>query len=610
MYAGLPRCHAEDFLIWNEKRKMVGGWLKKRAGGKHDKPFGSLFNKGTFQRRWFIIDTEITGQDNYELSYFYTPDDSKPRARYPLHHAKVLYSGGDAFQIQLADGQIVQLSTEREDVKNKWYETLVRVIKIASAREEAIEKRMEMEERGMETPEKVDEDMDDEEKDEYTGYDEDDGRAYSPERESSRVAAAGGGDSTKVGKAAKKGTSRALPSLRLDVDITTIPPSSTQRRQFEEMFVSDVANALELDNSQVEIHSVKPVVIMSWLVEVTFDIVLDSIPREDLDLDEDEDDDEIVVRAMQEERETRYDALMAKLHGLVTDITSPIYNGFQTCKLDPSYTNNMMGQKASEAEIFSSERRVLDVMHRYKDVHLPSHFEEDDPSHFQITLVFEGAEYPIDVPSPTYMRQRFCNLWPFEVKKVIGLTDTMQEQWVEPVALNPIDLPHASSTSVRFEPSCRMGGQVCLNTSRLQPGVSYEVEVDDLRSEVLMNLTDEEMYTINETFKTFDVNNDGTVQKEEIEQLVRDRTKERRAIIEDKFQTRVSEAGISEDEIAAAEEAKRQHLQACNEAQVKQLKMLVAADINSDGQLSLTEFMLAESWWLRCTLNPQKAHLF
>jgi Ca2+-binding EF-hand superfamily protein len=607
MYAGLPRCHAEDFLIWNEKRKMVGGWLKKRAGGKHDKPFGSLFNKGTFQRRWFIIDTEITGQDNYELSYFYTPDDSKPRARYPLHHAKVLYSGGDAFQIQLADGQLVHLSTEREDVKNKWYETLVRVIKIASAREEAIEKRLETNEKVAETPEKVTEEVDDHD-DEFTGFDEDDGRAFSPERDSSKTV--GAGREPRVGKAAKKGTSRAYPSLRLDVDIATIPPSSTQRRQFEEMFASDVANALELQANQVEIHSVKPVVIMSWLVEVTFDIVLDEVSREDLDIDEDEDDYDVMARAIQEEREARYDALMVKLHGLVTDITSPIYNGFQTCKLDPSYTSNMVRQKAGEVEIFSSERAVLDVMHRYKDVHLPSHYEEDDPSHFQIILLFEGAEYPIDLPNTAYMRQRHCNLWPFEVKQVIGLTDTMQEQWVEPVALNPVDVPRASSHSVRFEPSCRMGGQVCLNTSRLQAGVTYEVEVDDLRSEVLMNLTDEEMYTINETFKTFDVNNDGTVQREEIEQLVRERTKGRKDVIEEKFQARISEPGISQDEIEAAEEAKRQHLQACNEAQVKQLKMLTAADINSDGMLSLTEFMLAESWWLRCTLNPAKAHLF
>ena len=48
---------------------------------------------------------------------------------------------------------------------------------------------------------------------------------------------------------------------------------------------------------------------MSWLVEVTFDIILDEIAREDLELDEDEDDDEVVMRVMQEEREARYDAL-------------------------------------------------------------------------------------------------------------------------------------------------------------------------------------------------------------------------------------------------------------------------------------------------------------
>ena len=81
-------------------------------------------------------------------------------------------------------------------------------------------------------------------------------------------------------------------------------------------------------------------------------------------------------------------------------------------------------------------------------------------------------------------------------------------------------------------------------------------------------------------------------------------------IIEGKFNERITEPGLSEDEIAQAEEQKRQHLQACNEAQAKQLKMFAAADMNGDGSLSLTEFMLAESWWLRCTLNPEKAHLF
>lgn len=605
-FTGLPRCHHEDFLIWNEKRKMAGGFLKKKAGGKVDKAFSSFMNKGKWQRRWFIIDTEITGQENYELSYFYTPDDAQPRAKFPLANATVLYSGGDAFQIQLADGQIVHLSTEREDVKTRWFETLVRVIKIASAREDAIQRRLD--DQTEQERKELDDDLDDSgefDDNELTGYDDEDSR------DGGRVEQAKKDVPSPV--KAPKGTSRALPSVRLDVDISTIPPSSTQRRQFEEMFISDISKALDLETHMVEIHAIKPVIIMSWLVEVTFDIILHHVPVEDLDIDKDsdvsEDDGDMIVNAMNQEREERYDSLMARLHDLVTDTTSIIYNGFITCKLDPSYSNNLIGRKA-EVEIFSSDRKVLEIMHRYKDVQIPASFEQEDPSHFKITLIFDSSEFEVEVPNPTYMRQRHCFLWPFEVKKIIGLCDTMQEQWVEPVALHPVGLPRSSSHTVRFEPSVRMDGQVCLNTSRLQPGVTYEVEIDDLRSEVLMNLTDEQMYSINETFKKYDVNQDGTVSKTEIEKLVRGRTKERKDIIEEKFRHRVAEPGLSEDEIAQAEEQKRQHLQACNEAQAKQLKMFAAADMNGDGSLSLTEFMLAESWWLRCTLNPEKAHLF
>jgi hypothetical protein len=38
--------------------------------------------------------------------------------------------------------------------------------------------------------------------------------------------------------------------------------------------------------------------------------------------------------------------------------------------------------------------------------------------------------------------------------------------------------------------------------------------------------------------------------------------------------------------------------------------MFDAADTNGDGILSFTEFMLAEAWWLRSTLNPENAHMF
>jgi hypothetical protein len=40
------------------------------------------------------------------------------------------------------------------------------------------------------------------------------------------------------------------------------------------------------------------------------------------------------------------------------------------------------------------------------------------------------------------------------------------------------------------------------------------------------------------------------------------------------------------------------------------LKMFDAADTNGDGVISFTEFIMSEAWWLRCTINPDKQHLF
>ena len=59
----------------------------------------------------------------------------------------------------------------------------------------------------------------------------------------------------------------------------------------------------------------------------------------------------------------------------------------------------------------------------------------------------------------------------------------------------------------------------------------------------------------------YDTNGDGTVSRFEIEQLVRQRTKDRRDEIERKFQEHLNGEGITEQEIQQAEESKRQHLQ-------------------------------------------------
>ena len=234
---------------------------------------------------------------------------------------------------------------------------------------------------------------------------------------------------------------------------------------------------------------------------------------------------------------------------MVTDSTSPLYNGYITCKLDPCYSQNLVDSSDAD-EIFSSESRVLSVMNRYKDVHLSA--DHEDKSHFLITLAFENDEYPLMVPDITYMRQRHAFVWPFEIKQALGMTGTMQEHWIEPTALVPKNVARNLSHPVKFEPSVRVGGQVCINAARLIPGALYEVECDDLRTEVLMNLSDSEMLEIKRTFEQYDVNGDGNVAKAEIDKLVRKRTKDRRDIIEQKFKERIQEAGITDAEIKQA----------------------------------------------------------
>lgn len=593
----LPRCHHEDFKLWNEKRKLVGGWLKKKAGGRDDKTFASMFNKGSWQKRWFVIEDEITGQENYELSYYHTPDDRKPRQVYPLQNASIVFSGGEAFQITLDDGTTIHLACERDDIKEKWYETLVRVIEIASARDKAIKQRIHATERGVDPSEAHSRSIQVTESDDYVGLD-----VIHPNRRFNL-------DDDEAPASPKKSKQRASPSLRLDIDIQTIPPSSMQRRQFEEMFVSDVAQSLTITEELLEIYSVKPAANMPWLVVVEFDIYLPPTDISHAQVADDDDDFDIEDMNYQAELErmTKQQDLLRSLHEMVLDTTSVLYNGYVTCKLDPSYSQNLVDLEDTD-EIFSSDARIMSVMNRYKDVYLPN--DHEDKSHFVVTLSFENVEYPLLVPDITYMRQRHAFVWPFEIKQSLGILGTMQEHWVEPTALVPKNVARNLSHPVRFEPSVRVGGQVCINAARLIPGALYEVECADLRTEVLMNLTNDEILEINNTFRQYDLNGDGNVAKSEIDKLVRARTKERRDIIEQKFQEFLNEPGVSDAEIQQAEENKRQHMQACTEAQIRLLKMFESSDTNGDGQLSLTEFMLAESWWLRCTLNPSHAHLF
>ena len=94
-----------------------------------------------------------------------------------------------------------------------------------------------------------------------------------------------------------------------------------------------------------------------------------------------------------------------------------------------------------------------------------------------------------------------------------------------------------------------------------------------------------------------------------MEHLVKARTDDRKNAIEARFAEFEANAKTQE-EIDRAEENKRSYLQHLTESQNKMLKMFNMADVNGDGSLNFTEFLLAEAWWMRCSINPDHAHLF
>ena len=106
---------------------------------------------------------------------------------------------------------------------------------------------------------------------------------------------------------------------------------------------------------------------------------------------------------------------------MLKDNFSPLYAGFVTCKLDPTFNKNFPGNSDVESvPIFSPDEKVLDIMNKYKDVVLPDGFI--DVSHFIINLSFEGNIRPFMVPNPLILRKRHCNIWPHQIKDTLGIT--------------------------------------------------------------------------------------------------------------------------------------------------------------------------------------------
>lgn len=577
----LPEVNTRDLPLWREDKKQCGGYLNKKASQT------SALNKGKWQKRWFSINVMgIAEDENYKLQYFHSAEDKQPRQTHELAGASIKIAGDTSFAITFSDGTSLSLSADSIDQMREWVTTLENIITIGNMRDRMMEKNPAGHGGGVESDEDDNEDA----------VDELEGVVKSKKKKGHR----GDGHLIRI-------HDKEWPTLRLDFDCATIPPGTIDRHRFIEMFCNDVANALGIEVELVEVISIKPAPGMDWLSLVEFDINLWSA-----DLGEEEEDGN---ESQQPQRRIEIRSkLLEMLHDMLIDPSSVLYNGFITSKVDPSFSANLVEntiekEEIEQHEIFSNDVDIMRIMNKYKDIHTSEEFH--DETTFKITIYFESRIAKVVVPNPAVLTKRYCALWPFEVKQALGFVGTMQELWIEPLELVPRDTTMKShARAIPFAASVRLGGQKIINAVHLTADGHYDLKCDDKRDDALNSLSKEEMDHIKETFQKCDLDGDGGISKKEMEEIVRTRTQERRALIEKKFKKYVAENDLSSDEIASAELNKSRFLQQIHESQTRLLKMFEAADLNGDGVISFTEFILAEAWWLRCTINPERAHLF
>jgi hypothetical protein len=606
-----PRINRDHIKVWDAKKNGCCGFLMKKAGK------GSLLNKGKWQSRFFQVKIDLTGHENYTLSYYHGAELQSPSQPLQLDGASLSTLDGNVFKLDFKDGSSLELDAESHDMMVAWVETLSHVIEVATARGKALTDRVNRNIKQGETLK-------------AKGFA---GGAGQGAAEKSAASAQEQDDETEIVSPRKRVPvgvkmdpnakafsvrQRSLPSMRLDIDVNSIPARSQARMQFEEMLTADVCRCLQIDTNVLEIYSVKGMLGMDWLTVVEFDLYIHKEIPESPEDREGMSEEELL--ALEEELETtRMDRRNYLLHSLADLIKNPhsaLYNGFVTCKLDPTFP--LLGDAAhtggagvvptGKSVLFSPDAGVLSVMEKYRDVQLSSDYL--DMSHFEVQICFEGQVRSLQVPNPTILRRRCCAVHIFEVKQALGLLGTAQELWVEPNGLVPRGLPNNMSDPIYFAPSSRAGGAYVIHASKLKANLVYDVICDDYRTEVLQSLSAEEQEAIRNTFHEYDLDGDGTVSKSELEELIRGRTVARRAVIDQKYEEFVAEANGSADGIRQAEAIRRTHYQQLNESQTKLMHMFDAADIDGNGKLSLNEFMLAEAWWMRCTMNPDHVPMF
>ena len=110
-------------------------------------------------------------------------------------------------------------------------------------------------------------------------------------------------------------------------------------------------------DEHVEIISVKSAPGMNWLSLVQFDLHPSPAQNETQHAMSDDLEDQM--------RERRKE-LLGRFNSMLLDAFSPLYTGFVTCKLDPTFSENFpSGDCFQSTHVYSSDAGILKIMNKY-----------------------------------------------------------------------------------------------------------------------------------------------------------------------------------------------------------------------------------------------------
>ncbi|RYG62772.1 hypothetical protein EON64_17245, partial [archaeon] len=306
MMKALPEVSDQDLLIWDDSRGKCCGYLNKKASQ------ASAFSKGKWQKRWFVIETEIDDNENYKLLYFHGPDDKTPRQTFPLASSTLKIVSDTSFVLMMADDSSLTLSADSPDMLRLWITTLEKVVSVANMRERLLEHF----DRQSESSEHR-----------QGGGAPRQGRRRTDEADEEDEEGEGRGiDWSASAQVVVQRDQALFPMLRIDVDLQTVPPGSAERHSFISQFCADLAAALDIEAAAVQVLSLRSAPGKDWLSLVQFTLRADLLDSE-----------QGSSRQRQADPSTLRLGALRRLEELVADPSSPLYLGYVTSRLDPSY---------------------------------------------------------------------------------------------------------------------------------------------------------------------------------------------------------------------------------------------------------------------------------